>query len=416
MELPLLIPHRWREQPWWHPLMRGLALVLLVFIVVKGALYRVDQFRGVEERPLEPDVRRFYELARDMHHPYQSRHREPVHILLIKGSLALFGDRPASVLIPTLVASVLLIVVTFLFGWAVFGLPVGLGGAALVATNHNLIAFAARGYRLELFAALILAYVYVLFVAQRWRMRNRLVVAGVVGGLLLLVRITTVTLLVPALALFVWRERKQVEHQRKLVAWAVVSLLIGLALLAPYLVECWRVYGRPLIAVDRHAQWWAEAEAGRYVKSTAEETETSVFEYLFGRGHLWRTLCRIPRGYWVIARMFPWYAGSWKFLLPFTVAGMVMTAVRRQRYLFWVAFWLLLPFTVVMPAGGDVRFFLFLHPWYALWAVVGLYPLGFGVLYYVSGGKVAQWAGSVERTPAAEASSDEQPEASCPGD
>ena len=108
MELPPLIPPRWHEQPWWQPTVRVLVLVVFVATLAWGGWLRVQLYVGVAEglaegkRSLEPDVQRFYELARQMHHPYQSRHREPLHILLIKGSLALFGDRPASVLVPTL--------------------------------------------------------------------------------------------------------------------------------------------------------------------------------------------------------------------------------------------------------------------------------------------------------------------------
>jgi len=422
MELHALSPRRWQDRPWWRVLMLALAVLCLVPTLVWGTRDRWQAYvvtadgLAAGKLHLEPDVRRFYELAREMRHPYQSRHREPLHILLIKGSLVLFGDRPASVLIPTLVASVLLIPATFLFGRAVYNLPVGLAGAALVAFNHHLIRSAARGYRLELFAVLMLAYVYVLFVTERRQPKSRLLAAGVLGGLLLLVRITTVTLLVPALALVIWRERRRVERLRSLIGWAGVSLIISLAILAPYVLECGLVHGRPLLAIDRHAQWWAEAEAGQMGKSTAEETSLSVFQYLFGAGGIWRTLVRSLHGYWLIARMMPWYGGSWKLLFPFVVAGMVMTAVRRQRYLLWVTVWVLLPFTVVMPVGGDVRFFMFLYPFYALWAVVGLYPLVFGVLYYVVPGWALRSAGSAERSSAAEVSSDECPQESSPGD
>jgi hypothetical protein len=59
-----------------------------------------------------------------------------------------------------------------------------------------------------------------------------------------------------------------------------------------------------------------------------------------------------------------------------------------------------------MPLGGDVRFFMFLYPFYALWSAVGLYPFGFGVLYYLTGGKVGRWG---EGGQAGEVPTDEQP-------
>lgn len=241
---------------------------------------------------------------------------------------------------------------------------------------------------MELFSVLILLYVYVLLVARGWQPWRRWLLAGVVGGLLLLVRITTVTVLVPALALWVWRERKLGGQWGTSVAWAALSLAIGLGLVAPYLVECQRVYGRPLYAIDIHAQYWSDAEAGdnwaeRMATPIEEQSTMSVLDYLFSPGHVGRTVIRSIRGYWLAVRMLPWYAGSWRFVMSFALAGVAMTVVRRERYLLWVAFWTFLPFAVVMPIGGEVRFFLWLYPVYALWVVVGLYPFGFGVLHHL---------------------------------
>jgi hypothetical protein len=395
MDLPALVPRRWQQQPWWRPLLRGATLAIFIPTLVWGTWYRVEAYLVAKEKPLEADVQNFYEIAQAMHHPYQSRHREPMPILLVKGSLLLFGDRPASALVPTLVSSVLLIAATFFFGRAVFSLPVGLAGAALVAFNDHLIRSAGRGYREELFGLLILLFTYMLFVAGGWNVRRRLLLAGLVGGLLLLVRITSATLLVPALGLWAWRERERSPRRWLPFAWAGAACLLSLVLLAPYLVECWRVFGRPLIAIDTHAQWWAEAEAGHLAKSPPEETTVSVFTYLFAPAHMGQTFTRIIQGYWVVARLFPWY-GNWRFLAPFVLAGGAMTAVRRERYLLWVALWVLLPFTVVMPLGGDVRFFMFLYPFYALWSAVGFYAFAFGVLYYVTRGKAGKWAGAPE--------------------
>jgi hypothetical protein len=407
MDLPPLVPQRWQEQPWWRPLVRGAVLAIFIPTLVLGTWYRVEAYLVAREKPLDADVQNFYEIARAMHHPYQSRHREPMQILLVKGSLMLFGDRPASALLPTLVSSVLLIAATFLFGRAVFSVPVGLAGAVLVAFNHDLIARGARGYREELFGLLILLFTYVLFAAQGWRVRRRLLLSGVVGGLLLLVRITSATLLVPALGLWAWRERRRSDRRWLPFAWAGAAFLLSLALLAPYLIECWRVFGRPLIAIDTHAQWWTEAEAGHLAKSPPEETAVSVFTYLFAPAHIGRTLVRMVQGYWLVARTLPWY-GNWLFLVPFALAGAVMTAARRERYLLWVVFWVLLPFTVVMPLGGDVRFFMYLYPVYALWSAVGFYPFAFGVLYYLSGGKMQEWVGGTE-VAAREVPTDGQP-------
>ena len=108
-----------------------------------------------------------------------------------------------------------------------------------------------------------------------------------------------------------------------------------------------------------------------------------MFEYLFAPGKLLRTVGRSARGYRIIAKLMPFYAGNWRLLLPFALAGVALTAVRRQRYLLWSAFWVLLPFSVVMSVGVDDRFFMFLYPVYALLAVVGVYPFLFGLLYYL---------------------------------
>lgn len=411
MKLLPLVPRRWQRERWWQPLWRSLTLAVLLPTLVLGTWYRVEAYLVARERPLEPDPKSFYELARRMHGPYESAYREPLQIGLIKVSLWLFGDRPASVLIPTLAASVGLIVVTFLFGRAVFGLPVGLAGAVLVAFNHYLIRSGAKGYRLELFALLVMTYIYVLLGAEGWRLRSRALVGGLVGGLLLLVRITSGTLVAGALVLFFWRERRRVEHRWKLVGWTAVSLAVSLAVLAPYLYQCWQVSGRVLWAIDCHAQWWAAYEVGRQYQTVPHEENTlSVFQYLMGEGRWLRTVLRSLRGYGVVLKMLPWYAGGWRFLLPFALAGTVMTLRRRERYLFWCAFWALLPFTVVMPVGGHVRFFMFLYPLYALVAVVGVYPLLFGVLYYMGGERFLKWVGADEASPAVEVRSYDEAE------
>lgn len=289
-------------------------------ILTAGFALRYYALTQVCWLPLDWDTLGYYQLANKMSlftdtgfFSAQFGVREPFFVLVVKSALALLGDSETHVRLVSFFASLLVIGLTYRLGMRLFGVPLALVGAAVMAVNLPLVRESARGMRLEVELVLLLVLAEVLFtppvperaglttaVRARWL---RAALAGMIGGVLALTRVTYLVTLVPVLLLaFVWRR-----------SWAAagLSVLMLIALQVPNQVNTWRVHGELFPLSSEHGTYGANMEfAGQagfpsvaeVWRSPKQGKPISYARYLFGMHSPWEVVVGTVRGLWKVIR------------------------------------------------------------------------------------------------------------------
>jgi hypothetical protein len=269
------------------------------------------------------------------------------------------------------------VVGTYLLGSVAFTPWVGLGAAAGMALDRDVIGWSAAGGRDDLFTFTTVMFTFALLRYARQPSRNRAIATGVCAGAACLVRITALSFAVPALAcgLFLstkpWRER---VHDMGLAALVMV-ILVG-----PYVFNCWRVFGRPFYALDGPAAVYQAAEG----QATGATASSYVGTKLLARPYqLLDTVSAGMTSYpfqnkW--AGLDPWIPGLGRTLAWAALAGLLLFAGSGTgRVLLVVLAGALLPYSVTWKLSSEWRltevaypFFLiaafFAVAWLAGWA------------------------------------------------
>jgi hypothetical protein len=199
----------------------------------------------------------YLQRARQMQGFYGAHLREPVFPFATKIALWLFSDQDVAVSVTSAAFSVLAVLGTFVLGAAAFSYGVGLGAAALLAVEYDVISLGTQGWRDDAFTAAVVWFCIALLAFVRHPSAGRAIVLGVVAAAACLVRITAISFLLPA---WLWvlvsgGPQPRLRLQRLAFASAVAA-----ALVAPYLVNCWRVFGDPLYAINAHAAVYQATE------------------------------------------------------------------------------------------------------------------------------------------------------------
>ncbi len=369
--LPVL-PESWRRNPAYRRWSGWAVAALLAVIFAYGFAQRLAMYQGDEGQQLWPDVVEYRDLAQRMTNFYGASKREPLHVAIIKLFGECLGYDDQTMRLSSLVFSPFPILLAFGMGAWFFGRYVGLVAALFVSTNTMLILNSAEGMRLELFTTLLLLYLWLTFGPRRPSWRAALG-AGVVGGLLCLTRITSLSFIAPALAwIALCRFRKPARWR-----WAGAAVLSGVvtaALLAPFLVSCAKTYGDPLYSINHLGGRWAQMETGR------ERKGLSAFDLiLHGRPPL-ETLWEHWDGYREIYRRSDASAHpTWRWFSRFSAIGWLMVLVTRMLWMGVIWFFALLPVawaTHVLPVD---RLYAHVYPLHAICIGVGLNPLAYGL-------------------------------------
>ena len=202
--------------------------------------------------------------ARTMPSFYAAHFREPVFPFATKIFLATLGGRDVAVSFASAFFSVLAIWLTYLLGAAIWSRPVGLAAALGLSLDYDVITLASAGWRDDAYVAIVALCTYLML--GWWRAEDgsrrvyragRLSIseaslmaigAGVAGGLAILTRIMAASFLAAGAAYFVlasgtpWRRRLE-----SLLLFAASAILVA----APYFVNCWRVYRRSALHLQR---------------------------------------------------------------------------------------------------------------------------------------------------------------------
>jgi 4-amino-4-deoxy-L-arabinose transferase-like glycosyltransferase len=213
----------------------------------------------------------YLEYAREMRSFYAAHRREPLFVFATKVWLWLVHGNDAAVSFAAASFSVLAIALIYLLGSETFSPWVGLAAAALWAIEFDVVSSGTDGWRDDAFTCAVVACAWLMLRYARQPQSGRAVALGIAAGAACLIRITSLSFLLPGFAYLVVTGHREWKTRLR---GTTVAALVMLALIGPFLFNCWRVYGDPLYAIDVHADVYRAAEsnpqgeagsAGRYI-------------------------------------------------------------------------------------------------------------------------------------------------------
>jgi Dolichyl-phosphate-mannose-protein mannosyltransferase len=179
----------------------------------------------------------------------------------------------------------LAIFATFLLGSYAFSYAVGLGAALAMAIGDDVITKGISGWRDDAFTCAVVLSAYTIIRFARVPSKSNALWMGVVAGLAWLVRLTSLSFLVPGLAFALvaarttWRDR---------LIGVGLAVIVAALVAGPYLFYCWRAYGDPLypITVRADAYRTAESDARAHPFRTLDTFVLGMTSYPFA--NKWR--------------------------------------------------------------------------------------------------------------------------------
>jgi hypothetical protein len=202
----------------------------------------------------------YLRFAREMRSFYQGHVREPIFLVATRAGLWLLDGQDVGISFASGAMSTAGIFATYLLGRAACSPAVGVLAALGVAMDFDLVSWSADGWRDDTFTTM--------FILASWafvRLRNQpglsnAVLTGVLSGAACLTRITSISWIVPALVMTSigrddWRRR---------VAMSGLAAALTAGLVAPYLINCARETGDPLIAINAHTRYYRAGEGLAY--------------------------------------------------------------------------------------------------------------------------------------------------------
>ena len=309
----------------------------------------------------------YLKFAREMRSFYQAHVREPVFLAATRAWLVLLDGQDVAVSFASATFSLLLVPATFLLGRAVFGTPAGLIAAALMAIEVDAISWGVDGWRDDASALFIALTTWSLIRLSTTPRRKTAVVGGVLGAAAALTRITSLGLWLPGLALAASIGAGATRARR----WrmALLNLAVGLALVSPYLYNCYAEFGDPLEAVNAHTTFYRAREHVAY------DTPMSARQYVLGKlrdqpaqtldTSLYGILVYPFAGKWTGFDW--WWRGAGRALAWASALGLLLSACTPSgRLMLACLAFSLVPFAVTwnVTGGGEWRFTLPAYPVY----------------------------------------------------
>jgi len=310
----------------------------LLLILAIGLQFREAKLREYEHSPIVDDAAGYHEFAHKMK-PftwqegfYAPRYREPMFPLALKLFFAVFADSDLHHRLVSVYFGVIAIALVWWLGREAFHPFCGLAAALVMATDRYLIFRSMYGYRLELRTALMVLFIYGLFVCRRGRPGWRFALAGIAGALLALTELSTF----PAVTFFLaWH----VVANRKEWKPAITAVVAAVIVLAPFFIRQTAEHGDPFRPLSKHATWYRNVEAQMNVGEPGYPTEEEIhkyvgyegppitlFEYLFGTHTLGQLATGATKGYARYLSGEPFFR-TWLLRLLFVV-GLALVLIR----------------------------------------------------------------------------------------
>jgi hypothetical protein len=232
------------------------------------------------ERSADPyaggDPINYIRFARRMESFYAAHPREPGYVFSVKLFVGLLGGQDVGISYASAFYSLLLVWATYLLGAFACARWVGLAAALALASEHTVVSWSVDGWRDDAFAFFAVMSAYAILRLWQRPGWGRAVAAGVVAGAACLTRITSLSFIVPAMAMvvvFPWRRPASFRERGAAVA---VAALVTIVLVGPYLYDCWRVYGDPLYSINFHTSFYRDRQ------DLAAEAPMSAAAYVGG--------------------------------------------------------------------------------------------------------------------------------------
>lgn len=326
----------------------------------------------------QSDPYTYLKYAREMDAFYAAHRREPLFPFITKGFLWVFDQQDIAVSMASALCSLLAVAGTFALGARAFSPVVGLGAALALGIERDVIGLSVEGWRDDAFTAATIWFAYSAVRYLDTPTRHAALLLGVFGGIASLIRITSISFVFPAIALLLLFARA--AWKARLVDLALAAAVCTVVI-APFLVNCWVVFGDPLYAINVHADVYRAAEG-----QTIERTQTAR-EYIGVqlREHPIRTLDTFALGMtsypftnkW---RGFAAWGGAVGVWLSWAaVAGLFLWCLSHRGQLLLVLLaGSLLPYAFTWRTLFDWRFTAHAYPFFlvaacfALWTVASL--------------------------------------------
>ena len=261
--------------------------------------------------------------------------------------------------------SVLSILGTFLLGYLAFSYWVGLGAAAAMAIEYDVVTWGVGGWRDDAFTAAVVFCTCAMLRYARRGSAGAAVALGAIAGIACLVRVTSLSFLLPGL---VWAVTTVKGPWSVRARHAALMVLTAGLIAAPYFVNCWRTYGDPFLAIDIHTAVYreTEGESGATRSQSAAQYVTSKF-----RSRPWQSVDTAVLGlteYPFTNKWFgfaPWHSKLGKLLSWSAVIGLFLFVGSREgRLLLIVLAASLVPYMVTWKLIYDWRFTLHAYPFF----------------------------------------------------
>jgi hypothetical protein len=317
----------------------------------------------------------YLRLARTMSSFYAANVREPIHPYVTRLWLSPLADQDVAVSFSSASFSVLAVIATYLLGSYAFSKRVGLIAALALALERDVVVLAAEGWRddatMAMFALACWAFLRCL---DRPTILHA-TIAGIVGGVAVLTRISTLSFVIPGIALLVWRglrrPRPDGPSRGAYLRTAAISLAIASAIAAPFLINCAIAFGDPFYSINAHTAFY-RARAGL---AFDQPMSVGAFLAMRLRHHPWELLSSAVQGVTTYpfalkwAGFDYWLRGLGRPLMYLSLLGMALALwTRNGRILAILLIASLLPyaFTWRINGGGEWRFTMNAYPIYLI--------------------------------------------------
>jgi hypothetical protein len=315
----------------------------------------------------------YLQYAREKRSFYEAHRREPVFPFATRIHLRLLRDQDIAVSFTSMFFSIVGVAGTFVLGYYAFSYWVGIGAAAAMAIEFDVITWGIGGWRDDAFVCAVVFSAWGMIRYQRVESSGSAVLLGAIAGGACLVRITSLSFLVPAI---VWMVATAKRDWRARAKHAALTVLVGVLIAGPYVVNCWREFGDPLYAINVHADIYRATEgqmgtargetAARYVLSkfrsqpwdTVDTAVLGLTEYPFA--NKWYGF---DRWHPLLGKALSWSAIVGLFLFLGSGAGRLLLIVLAAS---------LVPYMLTWKLIYDWRFTLHVYPFFLIAAALSV--------------------------------------------
>jgi 4-amino-4-deoxy-L-arabinose transferase-like glycosyltransferase len=353
----------WLGQPRWSDQLARLVTPVIQHLRPSSIVWGPTRDPYVGSDPIN-----YLNYAREMTHFYQGHKREPVFLALTRGYLWLTGGLDISVSFASVTGATLAILATYLLGAAAFSRGVGLGAALALAIEVTAISRSFQGWRDDTFMFVVALTGWSFLRLRQQPGRTTGIIAGFAAAAACLTRITSLSFVIPGFLWLLLETRGRAAQRDVRLAALVLVVLV-----APYLVNCARVFGDPFVSISEHTTYYRAAEG------LPHEQPMGVWSYLSTKigSRPIRSIDTAAEGIVLHPFRNKWDGfDRWGSLLgPLlrlsAAAGMVLAVWSANgRFLLMLLFASLLPYALTwsVGGGGDWRFTQHAYPFYLVFA------------------------------------------------